>query len=1143
MNSLLKNSLFSLRKSISILILIISYLILSAFLLQDKKLNKVNLYETDTYILKGNRFQLPFSNNGKLADINVGNSPAYALFDGKSVLFSGGFLLGGYIYTNTYLEKVFVNGVYTSRRIEDYIPGKIGMDKNDPKTKIYIVQSSDPPFSKSWQEWKTAVELGADFYDGDNDGIYNPLDKNNNGQWDLDEDRPNLIGDFTAWCIYNDGVPKNNRQFMIDPLGIEIQQTIWFYNYISSLNNSVFVRYRIIFKGNELHPNLSKLDSVVFSFVNDFDIGNYLDDLVGTDTLINSIYGYNEDSDDEFSYNPPAIFSQLLQGPQAYIPNVTFIDNNNNGVFDQGDTPISSANLFIDPLYQKKIDGAKNLGLNSTNILTSYSGEINEYGFWNILNGYNLFGKKNDPCQFFLGVVVGGVNCNDVNPKFIFSGDPVNMKGWINDSPFDINTFLNTERFTLEKDKPVDIIVTLTVGRGTNALNSITEGRKLCKFNKLFYEKNFYQNVPLPIAELKSRTFENRVDLIWETREDFNFNNQLVISETDTVLNLQFERYELWVHKTPELYFGNDTTRSRMLAAYDVENDVDNIYITDRDGISIKNVFSKGIQLPKAKYSNPTTGIIIYSLDKNPFTGKSLTKGEKLFFTLRKIFLNRTSIDLSPISNNPKNFIINSSYEFAVREKLSSIKEVTVGEDFNQPLFLDQQSVAGIQNTTESRVVFEEVDKSKLTDDLYQISFSKDLNTSNYLLYWRLKNQTKNIILLDSQYIYYNKDNSLFVVDGLFPKIEWIEPEIKSIKYQPESNKWFKDFKPNFTGAFYMGSEPIKNEYGLNIQPLLSLGTRKSSLTKFDQMRKIEIRFGQLQYAYRFVSNTLGTRYFSGSQTAGSSGVGQPGAYFIEVPFQVWIKDERYKEERQLACAFLETRLTGGKPDGVWDPDTNITNTKEYIVIFNQTYDPQGKQMEYVGYLPVTGIKTYAELNGWDPPVEANFTPEQIERAKSPWFDALLVIGLEKSSSDASFKSGDVLTIPISYVITERDTFYYQSKSTSNKLSAEQKKNLISKINVFPNPYFEWEDQRTYGSGVITFSNLPEEVTIKIYTLSGILVRTLNENNKSTFESPFVSWDLKNEDGKRVADGVYLAHIKTKYGEKVLKFSIVKLKH
>jgi hypothetical protein len=149
---------------------------------------------------------------------------------------------------------------------------------------------------------------------------------------------------------------------------------------------------------------------------------------------------------------------------------------------------------------------------------------------------------------------------------------------------------------------------------------------------------------------------------------------------------------------------------------------------------------------------------------------------------------------------------------------------------------------------------------------------------------------------------------------------------------------------------------------------------------------------------------------------------------------------------------------------------------------------------------------------------------------------------LERKSRESFFKDGDILTIPISYVLTERDTFYYQSKSAEGKLTVEERKEQIKKINVFPNPYFEWEDERTFGRGVITFTNLPEIVTIKIYTLSGILVRTLTENDKQSIYSPFITWDMKNENGNKVADGVYLAHIKTNFGEKVLKFSLVKLK-
>lgn len=93
-----------------------------------------------------------------------------------------------------------------------------------------------------------------------------------------------------------------------------------------------------------------------------------------------------------------------------------------------------------------------------------------------------------------------------------------------------------------------------------------------------------------------------------------------------------------------------------------------------------------------------------------------------------------------------------------------------------------------------------------------------------------------------------------------------------------------------------------------------------------------------------------------------------------------------------------------------------------------------------------------------------------------------------------------------------------------------------------PNPYIESNDNRLVERGKIIFTNLPEEVKIKIYSLSGILVKTLTEKDKENINSPFLIWDLMNENGLRVGDGVYLAVIKTKYGEKILKFSVVKQK-
>ena len=39
--------------------------------------------------------------------------------------------------------------------------------------------------------------------------IYDPIDLNGNNQWDPNEDKPDIIGDKTAWCVYNDGQIKS----------------------------------------------------------------------------------------------------------------------------------------------------------------------------------------------------------------------------------------------------------------------------------------------------------------------------------------------------------------------------------------------------------------------------------------------------------------------------------------------------------------------------------------------------------------------------------------------------------------------------------------------------------------------------------------------------------------------------------------------------------------------------------------------------------------------------------------------------------------------------------------------------------------------------------------------------------------------
>jgi len=466
------------------------------------------MFATDSYLIDVNNFKLPINSKGILAAVPI-NGQQGGLFEESTILFSGGFFLSGLNNGN-----VWTNAVASASLIEDYLPGPVGSDPNDPYNKLYLVKSSDPPFGAAWQVFSHAVNLGADFYDGDNDGVYNPVDINGNNIWDPNEDRPDVLGDVTAWCVYNDAIPGAWRRYSDQqPMGIEIQQTVfaWGENVNDPIDNMIFVRYRI----SNMGTVSNKFDSVYFSAWSDPDLGGAEDDLVGSDVFLNSGYVYNDGSDFNYGTNPPALGIPFLQGPAAYIPGGTFIDNNGNELYDDGiDTPLDSAIINNGPLIGTEIiPGAKNQSLSSFIHFMGGDPSLNDPSTAvearNYLLGLTRIGEPVDPCNWPYGQVLGGVNCATLDPGFLYSGNPVTSVGWINSLPADYRMLVNTGPFTLELDKPIDIIVCYLIGRGSSALNSVSVMKDITEEAIQIYNSNFtdiptsIENQPIVISEFK----------------------------------------------------------------------------------------------------------------------------------------------------------------------------------------------------------------------------------------------------------------------------------------------------------------------------------------------------------------------------------------------------------------------------------------------------------------------------------------------------------------------------------------------------------------------------------------------------------------------------------------------------------------
>ncbi|MBT8377752.1 MAG: T9SS type A sorting domain-containing protein [Ignavibacteria bacterium] len=530
--------------------------------------------EGDAYAMDLNNITLPFNSSGVIADVNIGykgfqfelemtdlsdnigsqltradfpirgGGGSVAKFDERGFLYSSGFFLSG--FSN---GQMWSNAVASASIVEDYVPGKVGSDIRDPLNVIYVVNKRDPAFSYAWQNWKDAVSLGAEFYDGDGDGVFNPVDKNWNGTWDLNEDMPPLIGNEIAWCVYNDGLPANQRRWQSEPQGIEVRQTI-FATDSPELENVIFIRYSILNTG--LVADV--LDSIYFGIYEDGDLGDATDDVVGCDTLLQSGYYYNNEPDAVYGDNCPAFSSTLLQGP----------------VITTNNTVDTARNNFGQQIGSEVIPNSKNLSTTSHNFFIGGDPDLRDPNTAiegrNFLKGGNRLGQYPNPCTFAYGQVRGGINCNEVDSKYWFSGDPVTDVGWICTQNQDKRNLVSTGPFELEKNKPQEIIIAYVIGRGADPINSITVARENVRRAIAEYESNFatmtyiqppptnpvtsyvlYQNYPNPFNPTTTIRYELPQDGI-VTIDIYDILGQKV----QTILNefKRADRYEVTFNST-----------------------------------------------------------------------------------------------------------------------------------------------------------------------------------------------------------------------------------------------------------------------------------------------------------------------------------------------------------------------------------------------------------------------------------------------------------------------------------------------------------------------------------------------------------------------------------------------------------------
>jgi hypothetical protein len=170
------------------------------------------------------------------------------------------------------------------------------------------------------------------------------------------------------------------------------------------------------------------------------------------------------------------------------------------------------------------------------------------------------------------------------------------------------------------------------------------------------------------------------------------------------------------------------------------------------------------------------------------------------------------------------------------------------------------------------------------------------------------------------------------------------------------------------------------------------------------------------------------------------------------------------------------------------------------------------------------------------------------------------IVFLEKGLTDtlkttwylqASFDSlrraphlGDSLTIILSKLFRADDVFEFSTDTQKVDISAAKRE--LDRIKVVPNPYVaaaSWEERNPFSTGrgprALHFNHLPQVCTIRIYTVSGELVATIDHNSSVTDGTAI--WDLLTRDRLSVSYGIYIYHVDAPgIGEKIGKFAVIK---
>jgi hypothetical protein len=421
-------------------------------------------------------------------------------------------------------------------------------------------------------------------------------------------------------------------------------------------------------------------------------------------------------------------------------------------------------------------------------------------------------------------------------------------------------------------------------------------------------------------------------------------------------------------------------------------------------------------------------------------------------------------------------------------------------------------TLKGATIKTDAKAIVTVIDPKKTNGHTYEVSFDTlagyydpDNGWTTGDTYWKLTDKNTGKLLFSS-----GKKAQLFPLDAVPDVIEDQYPSVDGLYVQVTNcGSGIKNYSWSPTKLFTTANGDTYFLVGQDFE---------GSTVDLNHLKNVEVRFSsdktKWQKAYRYVR--LGQN--APAQASYAPYITNPKSYGyqdynLSFPGQVW--DVESTPNRQLNIAFIEDNeaYPTGNVQGLWRPPagSNSAGGREYTFIMASTYSDQAQ----APYINVTGNSgALDEMYSMWPIAYASVFPSD------PWSNVTTTLKINH------YNPLDLAT---------KISFTSPAAITYNNQTAQSD---VDKVNVFPNPYYARQmfEKDRYNK-YVTFNHLPANATIRIFTLSGTMVRTIRKNDNTQF----TTWDLKNENYLPVASGMYIAYIdmpdvgKTK----ILKIAII----